>query len=286
MSLALLTSMSPLLLLLIGAPLNFVAGVLSFMRKSVDVTGAAAGAVVGTVIFVSAGPLLWLLLAAFVVSSSAFTRFRESEKRWLGAVQEKGGRRDMVQVLANGGVGMLMALLLRLTLWPGFALGLAAAFASANADTWASEIGVLSRRTSVSLIPPRRVPRGVSGGVTLLGLFASLCGSLLVALIFGLENLNGTKSLARLAVLIGFTTAAGILGSLIDSVLGSTVQAQYEEPKELHGGPASLVVTERRISRGAANVLIHGVPFITNDVVNFLSTAYAAAIGMSLASLL
>jgi uncharacterized protein (TIGR00297 family) len=278
--------MSPLLLLLIGAPLNLIAGVLSFLRKSVDVTGAATGAVVGTVIFVSAGPLLWLLLATFVVSSSAFTRFRESEKRWLGAVQEKGGRRDMVQVLANGGVGVLMALLLRLTFWPGFALGLAAAFASANADTWASEIGVLSRRKPVSLIPPRRIPRGVSGGVTLLGLLASLCGSLLVALIFGLENLHGTKSLAQVAVLTGFTAGAGMLGSLIDSVLGSTVQAQYEEAKELHGGSASPVVTERRVSHGAANVLIHGVPFITNDVVNLLSTACAAVIGMSLASLL
>ena len=77
-----------------------------------------------------------------------------------------------------------------------------------------------------------------------------------------------------------------MLGSLIDSVLGSTVQAQYEAARKPDGGPASPVVTERRISHGTVNALIHGVPFITNDVVNFLSTACAAAIGVSLASFL
>jgi uncharacterized protein (TIGR00297 family) len=258
---------SILLLLVIGAPLHLLGAVISFWRKSVDAGGAVVGAVAGTVIFVAAGPLLWLPFAAFVLSSTAFTRFRAERKERLAGILEKGSRRDMFQVLANGGVGMLMALLLRLTGEPAFALAFAASFASANADTWASEIGVLSPREPVSLITFRRVPRGTSGGVTGLGLAVSLCGALLVALLSALSS----PSLADAACRVGFVTLAGVVGSILDSLLGCTIQARYSAP----GGGT----TERRFSEGTPNTLVRGLPFVTNDVVNLLSTAAAAVIG-------
>jgi uncharacterized protein (TIGR00297 family) len=251
-------------LLLIGIPLHFLGAVISFWRRSVDAGGAIVGAVVGTVIFVAAGPLLWMLFAAFVVSSTGFTRFRAAQKAGLAGISEKGSRRDMFQVMANGGVGMLMALLLRLTGEPAFALAFAASLASANADTWASEIGVLARRTPVSLVTFRRVPRGTSGGVTGLGLIASLCGALLIALLFAFSGFGP----ANLAARVGVVALAGIAGSVLDSLLGGTVQARYSTPAG--------VATERRFSDGAPNALVRGLPFITNDVVNFLSTAIAA----------
>ncbi len=277
MSMSLLTQASPLVLAAIGLPVNCVAGIVSFWRKSVDAGGAAAGALLGTVVFVAAGPLLWLLMAAFVFSSTAFTRFRSSQKEWLASIQEKGGRRDMVQVFANGGIGTLMALLARVTGEPAFAFALAAAFASANADTWASELGVLSPQAPISLATFRPVPRGVSGGVTWLGLAASLSGALFISVIFALENAPGLRSLAGLACVAGLVTAAGVFGSLVDSLLGGTLQAQYETPRH---GP-----TERRMTDGTGNTRIRGLWFVTNDVVNLLSTACAAAAGIALSGL-
>ncbi len=271
----LLTPLPPLVLFVIGAPVNCVAAFASFWRRSLDAGGAAAGAALGTVIFAAAGPFLWLLMAAFVISSSAFTRFRSSQKEWLASIQEKGGRRDTMQVLANGGIGLVMALLLRVTREPAFAVALAAAFASATADTWASEIGVLSRRQPVSPVTFRPVSRGVSGGVTLLGLGASFLGAVFVGLIFAVENVRETHGLGSFAVLLFITAGSGVLGSLFDSILGTTLQAQYTTGARGENG----VRTEHRTTDGVRNTLVQGVAFVTNDVVNLLSTAFAAACG-------
>ncbi len=271
-------SVSPLVLLLVGAPLNCLAGLAAFWRKSVTPGGALAGAGLGTAVFIAGGPLAWVVLAVFVLSSTGFTRFRAREKAWLASVQEKGGRRDAVQVIANGGVGLVAAVLLRFTGAPLFAVAFAAAFASANADTWASEIGVLSRRQPFSLPGFRRVPRGVSGGMTLLGCAASVCGALCVALVFALENALVTGIPAGAAGLVGLVAAAGVFGSVVDSILGSTLQAQYTG--------ADLAPTERRVTAGAVNRLARGLPCVTNDVVNLLSTAAAAIAGALLSGLL
>lgn len=281
MNAGILTSASPWVLLIIGAVLNGAAGLLSFWRKSVDAGGAAAGAILGTVVFTAAGPLLWVLLAAFFLSSSALTRLRAREKVWLERIQEKGGRRDAIQVLANGGVGLLAAVLLRFTSDPRWAVAFAAAFASANADTWASEVGVLSRASPVSITSLRPVPRGMSGGVTLLGLAAGLAGSLLIAVLFGLECLAAARDLIASIRRASVSAGAGFLGCLIDSVLGSTLQAQYAAA----GDPTGAVVTERRASHGVQNVRLRGLPFVSNDVVNAASIAIAAAAAFLAAAL-
>jgi uncharacterized protein (TIGR00297 family) len=268
---SILTSAAPLLLLFVGFPLHCLGAVVSFWRKSVDAGGAVVGAALGTVILVAAGPLLWLIFAAFVLSSTAFTRFHASKKERFAEIHEKGARRDALQVLANGGVGMLFALLLRLTGEPVFAFAFAASFASANADTWASEIGALSRREPVSLVTFRSVACGTSGGVTALGLAASLCGALLIALLFAVAGASSLPSVAGMAFLAGITTAAGVFGSILDSLLGCTIQARYATHTNRE--------TERRISEGRPNALVGGLPFITNDAVNFLSIVSAAVVG-------
>jgi len=273
-----MTSISPLLLLVIGAPVNCLAGLISFLRRSVDAGGAASGAALGTAVFIAAGPLLWVILAAFVASSSAFTRFRAEEKDWLTSIQQKGGRRDALQVVANGGVSLLMALLLRFTREPSYAVGFAAALASANADTWASEIGVLSRRSPVSLLTLRTVPRGVSGGVTMLGLAAAAGGALFIALLFAAESMLLPRNLAGVGALFGLVTATGLFGSFVDSFLGSTIQGQYT------GKDSAL--TERGMTDGRSNTLVRGLAFVTNDVVNLGSTAAAAFAGILLSGLL
>lgn len=259
--------MSLLVLITIGLALNGVASFLALWRGSVDMGGAVVGAIVGTAIFAAGGPRFWLILMAFFLSSTALGRIRRGDKEWLAAVHQKGDRRDFVQVLANGGVGMAAAVLFRITGNPAWAAGFAVSFASSNADTWSSEIGVLSRSDPVFLVGFRHAPRGVSGGVSILGSLMALAGAAFIAVIFAAENLSlrilsGGGGFLELCV---FVAVGGFVGSIVDSLLGATVQAQYIS----EGG-----ATERSHGRdGTPNRLARGLPFVTNDVVNLASCA-------------
>ena len=263
-------------LLGIGLALNAAAALLTLWRGSVDVGGATAGTVLGTMIFACGGPLFWLVLMAFFVSSTAIGYIHRSEKEWLSAIHEKGSRRDAFQVLANGGMGMLTAVLYRLTSDPAWAAAFAVSFASSTADTWASELGVLSPSAPVSLLTFRPVPRGVSGGVSLLGTLVALGGAFFIALVFGVVNVVQASlpgGFLRIAIAV---TAAGFVGSVVDSLLGATVQAQYAAASAA-GGPSTgdmRTVTERRFSpQGLPNRRVRGLSFVNNDVVNFASCA-------------
>ncbi len=73
------------------------------------------------------------------------------------------------------------------------------------------------------VIPPwRRVQRGTNGGVSAYGTLASVAGALGIGVVFA-ATASGLSLRERLAAL-ALTAAAGTLGSLIDSVLGATLQ--------------------------------------------------------------
>ncbi len=268
-------------LLAAGALLNGVAAALAFRRGSLDPGGAVAGVVVGTLIFVLGNPLLWLVMAIFFVTSTVAGTIRRRDKQWLASIHQKGERRDLFQVLANGGPGALAVVIWRVTGEPGWVAAFAASFAASNADTWASEIGVLSRRTPVALPTFRPVPRGISGGVTPLGTAAGLSGALLIGLVFALVNLGLRILPASFPAVALFVAASGFVGSLVDSLLGATIQARYASAES----PGR--VTERRRSpSGRPNALVQGLSLVNNDVVNALSVTAAAVLGRLAASAL
>jgi len=224
---------------------------------------------------------------AFFISSTALGRVRRTQKELLSAIHQKGGRRDLFQVLANGGMGMLTAVLFRLTNDPAWAAGFAVSFASSNSDTWGGELGVLSRGDPVSLITFRPVPRGVSGGVSPLGCIVSFGGALFIALIFAAENVSldiFPGGFVRLAAVI---TAGGFIGSLLDSLLGATLQAQYATEGANRTEGAAVMLTERsRSDDGTPRRLVRGLSFVNNDVVNFASCAVVTLAAVLLSPLL
>jgi len=264
------------LFLFAGLVLNGVAAVLVWWRGSVTGGGAAAGVLVGTVIFGFGGPLFWVVLMAFFISSTALSGVGKERKAPLARIHEKGSRRDLVQVLANGGVGAACALLFGITREPAWALGFAASLASSNADTWASEIGVLSARDPVSVLGFRRVPRGVSGGVSPLGTGMAAAGAVFIGVVFGAENLYLRAFPGGFLGVSGLVAAGGFLGALLDSVLGATVQAQYRS--------RGTELTERAASEdGRPNPRLRGLAFVNNDMVNALSCAAVAAAAVLIA---
>lgn len=262
--------------------LNIAVALVAWMRGSVSPSGSVAGALVGALIYMAGGLFYWSVLMAFFISSSLLGRLRvgakgQSRRDEATSIHAKDNRRDALQVLANGGLAAAMAGASVITGRPIFALGFAIAMAAANADTWASEIGVLSSARPVSILTMKPIRRGTSGGVTVLGIFAALAGALFVALWFAVgywlvHGFNGMEIGAMIAAITG----GGFLGSILDSVLGATIQAQYWDS---HRG----IHTEQTVDhRGTPFELVRGVAVIGNDAVNALSGVLATGVLLAL----
>ncbi|MCA9972558.1 MAG: DUF92 domain-containing protein, partial [Anaerolineales bacterium] len=128
--------------------------VVALWRGSLSRSGGAAALVVGTLIMWLGGWAWGLVLGIFFVSSSALSHFKETEKRAAAEKFEKGHRRDVGQVLANGGLGTLLAIGSALFPSPAWFFLYIGVMATVTADTWATEIGTLSKS------PPRLITTG------------------------------------------------------------------------------------------------------------------------------
>jgi uncharacterized protein (TIGR00297 family) len=256
-----------------GILLAVVIALVAWKAGSLSISGAWAAVLTGGLIF-GLGGLDWaVLLLTFFISSSILTKAFSKQKAGLAEKFSKGSQRDWGQVLANGGMGALLAV--------GFAfapqyhwlwLAFAGAMAAVNADTWSTELGVLSK------IPPRlittgqKVERGTSGGITVVGILAALGGAALIAIMAMLFSPGQRVSLALVIIILG-----GLIGSLFDSLLGATVQAIY-------WCPACNKETERYPLHtcGSPTQQIRGISWINNDVVNFSCSVMGAIAAVGL----
>lgn len=256
--------------LFIGWVIGFLIAVSAWRLGSLSASGAVAATITGGLIL-GVGGLPWAsLLLTFFISSSALSRAFSPRKARFHEKFSKGSRRDWGQVLANGGLGALLAI--GYSLYPHTAWWVAylGAMATVNADTWATEIGVLSRRPPRLITTGKVVESGTSGGISWLGTLATLGGAMFIGAI---AVLAGGDSL----FLIGIAGLAGLLGSLFDSALGATVQAIYTCPichKETERHPLHTC--------GSPTQLLRGWPWLDNDWVNFLASLVGAAVSIVL----
>ena len=257
--------------LLLGFLLALIIAFLAYKARSLNQSGAVAAAFTGTIIF-GVGGLSWaILLLTFFITSSALSRAFKKRKAKLEEKFSKGHERDAGQVFGNGGIATFFAALHYFYpnepwVWVGFAASLAAV----NADTWATELGVLNPN------PPRMitnltkvVEKGTSGGISLVGTIASLSGSALIAFLASLLTDNWS--------IFPLITLSGLAGSLFDSLLGGTVQAMYYCPtdkKETEKHPLHTC--------GTQTVHIRGWKWLDNDWVNFSCGAFGMLVSLLL----
>ncbi len=241
----------------------------AYRTRSLNRSGVYAAVIVGTFIFGFGGWQWAVLLLAFFITSSALSRSFHKQKQGLDEKFSKDSRRDAEQVFGNGALAALFAGLHffypdAAWVWVGFAGSLAAV----NADTWATELGVLNPSPPRMLTDPRKVvEKGTSGAISLSGSLAALAGAALIGLLAAwllptLSAAEGSPYPAswRLGVAV---TAAGLLGSLFDSLLGATLQAIYYCPtcqKETERHPLHTC--------GTPTVRRRGWPWLNNDLVN------------------
>ena len=259
--------------LIIGFLLAILIAYLAYRARSLNRSGAYAAFVVGTVIF-GLGGLRWaILLLTFFITSSGLSRAFKNRKKEANEKYAKGGQRDAGQVFGNGGIATLFAALHFFypeATWPW--LGFAASLAAVNADTWATELGVLNP-TAPRLITDLRkvVEKGTSGGVSWVGTLASLAGAGIIGLEAALLNPSGVNWVFFILV-----TLAGLLGGLFDSYLGATTQAIYY-------CPTCQKETERTPTHGCGTptTQIRGWKWLDNDWVNFACGSFGVMMAIA-----
>jgi uncharacterized protein (TIGR00297 family) len=254
--------------MLIGFFLAGAVALLAWRVGALSGSGAWAALVTGTLIF-GLGGLPWAaLLLTFFISSSALSRAFRKRKISLSEKFSKGSQRDWGQVLANGGFGAVLAIGYALAPRPEWLwLAFAGSMAAVNADTWSTELGVLSA------VPPRlitngqTVERGTSGGITVLGTLAALSGAAVIGVVAVLVSPTQSWPIILMITILG-----GLVGSALDSLLGATVQTIY-------WCPACQKETERHPTHscGTATVQVRGWGWFNNDVVN-LACSIAGAL--------
>jgi uncharacterized protein (TIGR00297 family) len=250
----------------LGAAAAALIAFLAFRVQALTAGGALAAFVVGSATFGALDLGGAAVLLAFFVSSLALSRLGRDRKRALERDIGKSGPRDAMQVIANGGVAALCALV-ALGGDVRCATAFCGAFAAATADTWGTEIGTLFGGKPRSMLTWRPVEVGLSGGVSALGTAAEVAGAL---------------SIAAVAYACGFRpfwaiAAGGIAGALVDSLLGATFQ-------KLRWCPQCRRPSEREPHGCGANTTpLRTFGVLDNDGVNFIATLAGAAVAYFLA---
>ena len=283
--------------LALGLVLSLGIGGFAYWRGSLTRGGVLGAILTGTAIFGLGGFIPGLLLVAFFVSSTLLSHYKAQVKERFSEKFQKGSRRDLGQALANGGWAAVIAIGMGTAPWLGwdahtqqllFAAFLGA-MAAVTADTWATEIGVLSNALPRMVTTGRVVPAGTSGGITLLGTVTSFCGGTFIGIVavtgiltqaFAMGNLgwNGNWNFISNAIAAGMlwivlcVALSGLLGSLFDSLLGATVQGiyfcEYDETQ-----------TEKKIHGcGRATRLVRGWAWLDNDAVNFSASVFGSLV--------
>lgn len=247
----------------VGMGLAAVMAVVSFRLRFLNGGGSVALFLLGTLVFGAGGWVFAVPILAFFLVSSVLSKMGKKRKDKLETVFEKGSRRDVGQVLANGGIAGLMLIFWYFTQNNFFYVLYIAALAAVTADTWATEIGVMARGNPRSILTFKPVAMGASGGVSALGTAGALLGSLLLVVIGWLCSPHASPRAfgVRESIIVLF---AGLIASLVDSLLGATVQAQFQ-------CPACGKITEKRVHcSDRRTAFVQGFLWINNDVVNGL----------------
>ncbi len=222
---------------------NAITGWLGYRARTVSRSGAIAGALVGSIIYVGGGAAAWALLLIVFLAASLTSRLGLARKEQLGIAEERGGRRGAGNAIANVGVAAAAAIAAVTTPYaPAALVALVAALAAGGSDTVASEIGKAWGRSTFLVTTFSSVKPGTPGAMSLEGTAAGLVAAF--ALATTAAALGLIPQSATLAIVVAATA-----GALVESALGATLE-----------GPGIL----------------------NNDMLNFINTAVAAAVALAI----
>jgi len=309
----------------------------SHRRKSLTPDGIAAAILTAIAHAVHPWSVFFTLLGVFFVTGTIATKVKHDVKARLthsstGAPGGSEGARTHVQVFANSIVASILILAHAYTkdrvpvCWTGkswtpsdlLVVGIVANYAAVAADTFSSELGILSSsKPRLITAPWRVVPPGTNGGVTATGIHAGLLGSFIISVtaIIGLPLCDAMRTMrirtTKGTVLddsgiwtsrakLNFTlamTAVGLFGSLLDSFLGALLQASVVDVRtgkviEGEGGnkvpvrdlgapDAARKLPENSKERRHSRKVAVGHDVLSNNGVNLLMAATTSLLAMA-----
>ena len=243
----------------IGMFFALMTAVISFYYKLLTFRGSIAQFVIAVFIFGLGGVKWTIPILSFFVLSSILSKIRKKINRDVDNFFEKSEIRDNSQVLANGGFGA--ALMMLYQIFPSELLYYVyvSSLAAVCADTWATEIGTLWKTKTINILNLKTIDQGRSGGISSIGMFGAILGAFIIP-ISSLSWINWNYFNFILIV-----TISGVLGSIIDSVLGASFQSQFK--CRICGK-----ITERENHCNQSSIRYKGLTWIDNDIVNFITS--------------
>ncbi|ORX34407.1 integral membrane protein DUF92-domain-containing protein [Kockovaella imperatae] len=282
----------------IPAGISLLLAVHGLRKGSLSESGAISAFLVGYGHLANPTKAFGVALIVFYFIGSRATKVKAEIKAKLedGPDPSKpGGNRNAMQVISNCIPSLLAALYFRfgplspserLTQCPVdglqkqliyLALG---QLATNFGDTLASELGILSPVRPRYILTARSVPPGTNGAVSTLGLLMSALGgaitSLVMILTLVIERRACKNDLSWAWEMLLFGMGAGFFGSLLDTVLGATLQETMYSTKDKR------VLTDhssRSTKEAGLKKLGFGLNVLSNSGVNFVSGTIMAGLG-------
>ena len=231
----------------------------SLRLRLLTADGVVAAILKAITLYLLGGVWIALSLYAFYFLGSGVSKIKNERKLEADRFQESNGARTWRQVVCNS----LPACILVFCKYyspSNMVFSLLSFAVFATADTFSSEIGVLGKGRVFSIITGENVQRGVSGGISWVGLLAGLAGGFLLAwLAFPQFGYKG----------IVFVTIMAFAGTLIDSVLGALFQRKYLTNEG--------ILSDKKVYEEQNPV--QGFSWMSNNAVNLLSLFIVVIVG-------
>ena len=199
----------------------------SRQAKMLDNPGILAATALGFVVG-GLGHWTWLLiLLGFLLASHKATKWRFDEKKTRGMSESEDGHRSYGNVIANGGLPGIVAVLAFIT--EDWYIGIwmfGAAVAVASSDTFASEIGCLDDNVRM-ITTMKPCEPGINGGFSPSGQKAAFIGSAMIAALTFIAWIVTNADIDSMTIGVQktvFVVIIGWLGCQMDSVLGAVFE--------------------------------------------------------------
>lgn len=190
--------------------LCIVIGLITYLRKALDLFGSIFMVIMAIIIIFTAGVNWLILILIFLVLGLLFTKYKHQYKKEIGVYE---GTRTIKNVISNGIVAFVMAAF-------GNYAGFIGAIATATADTLASEVGVTEQPRLITTL--KKVPPGTDGGISVLGTAAGIIGAGIIGVSAYLLGIYPNPF-----VTLKIAVIAGTVGCFIDSILGAVFERRH-----------------------------------------------------------
>ena len=232
----------------IALTLNTILLAIAFIspKKLLTPVGNINGAILGVLVWGTLGWRGYLIVIFYFLVGSGLTFVRMEQKESEGIAEERSGMRGAGNVWSSALAAAICAIATLFVPDPIkqlFVLGYVASFCTKLSDTTASEIGKAYGKTTYLITTLKPVSRGTEGAVSLEGTIAGAFASVVLAVIAWIIGLISSIGIVWCVV-------AAFIATTIESLIGATLESR--------------------------------LPWLTNDLVNFINTVIGAIAAMLL----